>query len=119
MTTSYFLGDSHTHLDHYPPEEIPGIMRRATEAGVGIIICAGTTLDSTRACIQMSQRYDAIYAGVGIHPMEARQEIDDRSYGELEAMAKSSPKVVCISEIGLDFLPTSPDHDIQFQVFRR
>ena len=94
-------------------------MQRATEAGVGIIICAGTTLDSTRACIQMSQRYDAIYAGVGIHPMEARQEIDDRSYGELEAMAKNSPKVVCVSEIGLDFLPTSPDHDIQFQVFRQ
>ena len=94
-------------------------MQRATEAGVGIIICAGTTLDSTRACIQMSQRYDAIYAGVGIHPMGARQEIDDRSYGELEAMAKNSPKVVCVSEIGLDFLPTSPDHDIQFQVFRQ
>jgi TatD DNase family protein len=26
--------------------------------------------------------------------------------------------VVCISEIGLDYLPSSPDHDVQGQVFR-
>ena len=35
-----------------------------------------------------------------------------------EGLAKGNPKVVCISEIGLDFLPTSPDREVQFQVFR-
>ena len=34
-------------------------------------------------------------------------------------MAKSSSKVVCISEVGLDYLPASPDHDTQDQVFRQ
>jgi len=118
MANSYFLADSHTHLDHYAPDEIPGILQRARDAGVGIIICAGTTLDSTRGCIQMTHQHDMMYAGVGIHPMEARQPIDERAYAELESLAKSNPKVVCISEIGLDFLPSSPDHDTQFQVFR-
>lgn len=118
MVNSCFLGDSHTHLDQYSPDEIPSILQRARDAGVGIIICAGTTLDSTRACVQMSRQYDVIYAGVGIHPMEAHQEIDEGTYGDLEAVAKGNPKVVCISEVGLDFLPTSPDHQIQFQVFR-
>ena len=32
--------------------------------------------------------------------------------------AKENPKVVCISEIGLDFLPASPDHQVQDQVLR-
>ena len=29
------------------------------------------------------------------------------------------PRVVCISEVGLDYLPDSPDHKVQDQVFRQ
>ncbi len=112
------FGDAHTHLDQYGPEEIPGILERAGEAGIDFIVCAGTTLESTSSCIRMAEEYPAFYAGVGIHPMEAHQPVDDQIYGQLEALARSNPKVVCISEIGLDYMPTSPDHDVQDQVFR-
>lgn len=118
MPPDYFLADCHTHLDQYPPAEIPDILERAGEAGVGFVICAGTTVESSFDCIQMSQEYEPLYAGVGIHPMEARQLIDADTYSRLGKLAGESPKVVCISEIGLDFLPTSPDREIQFQVFR-
>ena len=118
MTGPTLLGDCHTHLDHYGPDEMPGILERAREAGVGFIVCAGTTLDSTRACIQLAHQHDMLYAGVGIHPMQAHVPVDENIYAELEDLAKASAKVVCISEVGLDFLPTSPDHDIQYQVFR-
>ena len=117
--TRFPLGDCHTHLDKYAPDEMPGIIERAQEAGVGYIVAAGTTVDSSRACIQMTRDYDIMYAGVGIHPMEANQPVDDEVYGTLEELAKSSPKVICISEVGLDFLPASPDHAIQYQVFRQ
>jgi len=113
------LGDCHTHLDKYAPSEMPGILERAQEAGVGYIIAAGTTVDSTRACIRMTEEYEVMYAGVGIHPMEAWESVDERVYQILEGLAKSSAKVVCISEVGLDFLPTSPDRAIQDQVFRQ
>jgi TatD DNase family protein len=119
MPETILLGDAHTHLDQYAPEEIPGIVRRAEEAHVGFIVCAGTTLDSTVACIRMSQQYDIFYAGVGIHPMEARQRVDDDTYRRLEALAQENARVVCISEVGLDYLPESPDHEIQDQVFRQ
>lgn len=76
-------------------------------------------MESTRACIQMSQQYDIFFAGVGIHPMEAHQPVDEDTYRQLEALAKESAKVVCISEVGLDYLPESPDHEIQDQVFRQ
>ena len=118
MTDRTLLGDCHTHLDHYAPDEMPGILERAQDAGVGFAVCAGTTLDSTRACIRLSQEHDMLYAGVGIHPMRADQLMNEETYRELEDLAKGSAKVVCISEVGLDFLPTSPDHDIQYQVFR-
>ena len=112
------LCDSHTHLDHYAPSEIPDILERAEAAQVGGIVCAGTTVDSSRACVELSQGYGAFYAGVGIHPMQAEAPVDDGLYRTLRDLAANSSKVVCISEIGLDFLPESPDRDLQYQVFR-
>jgi TatD DNase family protein len=112
------LADAHTHLDQYAPEELPGVLARAREAGVGFIVCAGTTVDSSRACLKLAQEQDLLYAGVGIHPMEAHRRVDESTHRELESLAASSPRVVCISEIGLDFLPASPDHAVQDQVFR-
>ena len=112
------LGDSHTHLDQYAPSEIPGILERADQAQVGIIVCAGTTVDSSRACIDLSSKHDVFYAGVGIHPTSVESQVDEATYSTLRDLAMSSPKVVAISEIGLDFLPDSPDRELQYQVFR-
>ncbi len=112
------LGDAHTHLDQYGPEEIPGILERAAEAGIGFIVCAGTTVESTRACIRMTEEHAPFYAGVGIHPMEAHRPLDEETCAELESLARNNPKVVCISEVGLDYMPTSPDQQVQDQVFR-
>ena len=118
MTNSQLLADCHTHIDDYPAIEMPDILQRAQDAGVRFIVVAGTTMESTRKCIQMTQQYEMLYAGVGIHPMNARERIDEGTYTDLKAMAEGCDKVVCISEIGLDFLPDSPDHEVQYQVFR-
>jgi len=118
MPNDYLLGDCHTHLNQYPAAEMPEILDRAREAGVAFAVCAGTTLQSTQDCIDLAEMHEPLYAGVGIHPMEAREQVTDQVYAELERMAKSSAKVVCISEVGLDFLPTSPGHETQYQVFR-
>jgi TatD DNase family protein len=112
------LGDSHTHLDEYPPEEIPGILERARDAQVGLIVCAGTTIASSRACIGLAEKHDVFLAGVGIHPMQVEGPVDEEVYSTLHDLAASSPKVVCVSEVGLDFLPESPDRELQYQAFR-
>ena len=112
------LGDSHTHLDEYPGAEMPEILARAAEAQVSLIVCAGVTLDSSRACIELSKTYDMLYAGVGIHPMKVDGPVDEDLYVSLRDLATSSRKVVCISEVGLDFLPESPDRGVQHQAFR-
>ena len=111
------LSDSHTHLEDYGPE-LPAIVQRARDAGVGRIITAGSSVQSSRAAIRIAESYPDVYAGVGIHPMQAHDPVDEATFEELEALAKDSSKVVCISEVGLDFLPSSPDHAIQYQVFR-
>ena len=118
MTTPLTFGDCHTHLDQYDSAELPGLVERAAEVGVTSVILAGTTLESARACIGLAGQFDPFYAGVGIHPCQAYERVDDAMYAELERLAQS-PKVVCISEVGLDYLPESPDHSVQDQVFRQ
>ena len=112
------LMDSHTHLDQYAPLEIPEILERACNAQVNLIVCAGTTVESSRACIELSTEHPVLYAGVGIHPMEVTTPFEEETYDTLHALALSSPKVICVSEIGLDFLPQSPDRQFQYQAFR-
>ena len=112
------LSDSHTHLDQYPPSEIPEILERASQAQVGLIVLAGTTVASSAKCVEMTHQYQAFVAGVGIHPMRVDRPVDDGVYRSLHDLAANDPNVVCISEIGLDFLPESPDREIQFQAFR-
>ena len=114
--------DAHTHLDQYEqfaPDEIPAILQRARDAGVGYILLAGTTLESTERCIALADEHPMFYAGVGIHPMHAHDPVDDALYARLETLARDNPRVVCISEVGLDYLPDSPDHAVQDQVFRQ
>ena len=113
------LADSHTHLDEYPREEVPEILERAGDVHVGIVVCAGTSLGSSQRCIELSRTYDECYAGVGIHPMNLEGAVDEAVYEALRNLASSHTKVACVSEIGLDFLPSSPDRDLQYQAFRQ
>ena len=49
------LVDCHTHLDQYDDGELSGIVARAREAGVGVILVAGTTVDSSARCIALAR----------------------------------------------------------------
>jgi TatD DNase family protein len=96
------LIDTHCHLDF--PEFDPDrdeVIQRAKDEGIGYIINIGTSLEGSKKSIELSSRYDYIYATVGIHPHEAdrfakKEEIAIRELVKLE-------KVVAVGEIGLDY----------------
>jgi len=113
------LCDAHTHLSDYPPIEIGPVLERARQAGVGLVVAVGTTLETSRASVALAQAHAMVYAGVGLHPMDLKAPVDDGIYSALVALARSGSKVVCVSEIGLDYLPASPPRDMQEQAFRR
>ncbi|MBI4299484.1 MAG: TatD family hydrolase [Chloroflexi bacterium] len=119
MTTEMtMLADCHVHLDSYSTVDIAGILRRAHEAGVGLLISAGTTLDSSARSSDLASQFSPIFAGVGIHPMDVSQSMDEDTYYQLKSLAEANKKVVVISEIGLDFIEGAPDRAIQYQSFR-
>ena len=113
------LIDCHSHLADYNPNEIPNILERAQIAGVKAIISAGTDIKSSSNCIALSKKHRAIFAGVGIHPLDIKNLITDSEINRLYALAQSTEKVVVMSEIGLDFQNHSPDRKLQYDAFRQ
>ena len=117
MHTSIFA-DAHSHLDQFEASEIPGVLQRAKEVGVNTVVVAGVTLQSSIDAIALAEQNENIFAGIGIQPSDVTRRIDQGLYDQLKTVAQSSNKVVCISEVGLDFSPGMPDIDLQTQAFR-
>lgn len=112
------LIDSHVHLGEYPDQEVAQVLERARDAGVGFVICAGTTLKSSRRSVVLSSMFPGLFSGVGIHPMDVSGPVDERVYEELKRLATSTEKVLVVSEVGLDFKDGMPDRSLQYQAFR-
>ncbi len=110
--------DCHVHLDPFDDAEIGAILGRAANVGVHAVISAGTTLESSRRVVELSDRFPALFGGVGIHPMDIREPFSDDTYQTLRSMAQSSEKVLVVSEVGLDFMQGAPDRAIQYPAFR-
>ena len=63
MPSSPIFCDAHTHLDQYEqydPAELPGILERSHEAGVGYVVLAGTTMESTERCIALADEHPMV-----------------------------------------------------------
>lgn len=96
------LVDTHAHLNDAKFDgERDIVVARAMEQGVTCIINMGDTMESSEASVQLTEAFAAVYAGVGIHPEEARPmtDADDQQLAEWAEI----PKVVAIGEIGLDY----------------
>lgn len=106
------LIDIHTHLDQHDRAELPDILDRADSAGVNAVVIAGTTVESTQDCIDLAGAHRCVFAGVGVHPTDIDRVLTEGDLEKLDCMA-SSGQVVVMSEVGLDYLPTSPDHELQ------
>lgn len=96
------LFDSHAHLDDERFDGDRGALIQKIHAeGVSNIMNIGASLESSRASLALADKYDFIYASVGVHPSEV-SELEDKGMAELEKMAKH-PKARAIGEIGLDY----------------
>jgi TatD DNase family protein len=110
--------DCHVHLDGFADEDVRGILSRARQAGVGAVVTAGTTVESSGRAVALARTFAEVLAGVGIHPFDVTGPVDEANYAALRDLALSTEKVVVISEIGLDFMEGAPNRATQYQVLR-
>ncbi|MFZ0391324.1 MAG: TatD family hydrolase [Calditrichia bacterium] len=112
------LTDTHTHL-HFGQfeKDLPAVLQRARDAGVNRILTLGTELESSRKSLQIAEENPSVYAAVGLHPTDIRQN-PDRGSGQFAAMIKESEKVAAIGEIGLDLYWKEVPLQEQLPVFK-
>jgi TatD DNase family protein len=106
--------DSHTHLSscRAPDDEL---VAAAAEAGVDRIVTVGTDRESNRAALAAAQRFEQVYAAVGVHPNEATG-FDEAELADLRAIA-TQPRCVAIGETGLDYYRERAPREDQMRAF--
>lgn len=112
------LFDTHAHLDDDEDygEDREEMLRRAREAGVALIVNVGYDLESSRRSIELADKYEMIYASVGVHPHGAGEVAD--GYLEQLAQMAAHPRVVALGEMGLDYYRDRSPRPAQRKVFR-
>jgi len=112
------LFDSHAHLDSIKFDgDRDIVIKRAHESGVSLIMNPGADYESSVNAVELSEKYDFIYAAVGVHPHDAKS-LDDMMLGLIKAMARKK-KVKAIGEIGLDYHYDFSPRDVQKYWFRK
>lgn len=107
--------ESHAHYDDKRfKEDREELLRELLPAcGVSHVINIGCDVKSSEMSVHMAEKYDYIYAAVGVHP----HELYDMSSQTIDKLRKLSEhkKVVAIGEIGLDYYYNT--HPREFQRF--
>ncbi|WP_121253610.1 TatD family hydrolase [Nocardioides ferulae] len=123
--------DNHCHLDIAATGggrgeglAVDDALAAAAAVGVTRIVQIGCDLPGARWAVEAAASYDALVAGVALHPNEApRLAAEGRleeALAEIERLAGAHPKVRAVGETGLDHFRTGEDGRAgQVESFRR
>lgn len=110
--------DTHAHYDDSAFDaDREQLLAALSLHDVELVIDPGCDINSSRKALSLSERFESVYAAVGIHP----EELSGFSEGDIEeisAMARHE-KCVAIGEIGLDYYWDAEKKEEQRALFRR
>lgn len=111
------LIDSHAHLDDSKYDrDRDEVIKKLKEDGVELVINPGADFSSSVKAVSLAEKYEMIYAAVGVHPHDAK-DVDEGTLEVFKELAKKE-KVIAIGEIGLDYHYEFSDREIQKKWFR-
>jgi len=128
----YFDAHCHVNFVAYDSDREETILR-ARDAGVAMNI-VGTQKDTSASAVALAEKYDNVYATIGLHPVHTTKSYHDvqelgeggkefTSRGEVfdaavyEALGRS-PRVIAVGECGLDYYRSEESaKEIQKKVF--
>ncbi len=110
--------DTHAHYDDSRfDDDRSALLSSLREKGVSHIINCGCDLKSSVATVELTEKYDFIYAAVGVHAHEAEEATE----GDLEKIGQlyNHKKVVAVGEIGLDYHYDFSPREKQLEIFEK
>ena len=108
--------ETHAHFDDKRfDEDRDSILSNLESYGIEHVINIGADMRGCRASIELAEKYDRVYASLGVHPDEI-EGLTDADYEWMEQNA-SNPKVIAIGECGLDYFRGRPDEEKANQAY--
>ncbi len=113
------LVDTHTHVQvHQYDTDRSRVIDAALTDGITRMIVPGMDVPTSRDAVALADAYPGvIFAAVGTHPHDATT-LTDEAFAEQRALI-TSPGVVAVGEIGLDYYRDLSPRDVQRQALVR
>lgn len=105
--------DSHCHLTDPYYEGGESVINDMPRDGLEAVVTVGYDLKTSEECVRLAEAHDGVYAAVGLHPSEIKDERDVQRILPL----LSRKKTVALGEIGLDYHWQDVPRDVQKRVF--
>lgn len=110
--------ESHAHYDDEAfKDDRTELIVKMKEAGIEYIINVAADLHSVETTYELAQKYDFIYAALGIHPSEV-EPLKEEHISKMKELL-SNKKAVAVGEIGLDYHYPEPTRELQKKWFIR
>lgn len=107
------LVDTHCHI-HGAEYSLPleDVLKRAADAGIGQMICVGTSEQTSHEAVELASLHSNIFASVGVHPHDTKD-----GYAQIAELASNpqSKGVVAVGEIGLDYYYNHSPREVQIK----
>jgi TatD DNase family protein len=109
--------DSHVNLHGEQfQDDLDVVVERAHARDVSTMLTICCKLSEFEPVLAVAEKYENMFASVGTHPHEARENPDITAEDLIEK--SKHPKVIGIGETGLDFHYNYSDRDVQFTNFQ-
>ena len=110
--------DTHAHLDDDRfSEDREVVIERIQKEGISLVVNIGASIESSKESLALAEKYDFIYAAVGVHPSDT-DKLTNADLETIKEMARHK-KAVAIGEIGLDYYYEDPDRETQKIWFKK
>ncbi|MCK5285610.1 MAG: TatD family hydrolase [Candidatus Pacebacteria bacterium] len=98
--------DTHAHLDMEDyNEDREELIKKLQEENIGVITI-GVNKKTSFEAVGFANQYENVYATIGYHPIDAKEEFKEEDFVELV----KNKKVVGVGECGLDYFHLEGDH---------
>ncbi len=114
MDTKHWI-DTHCHIGMCDFISEKDLIKHAHDNNVDILLDVAIDGQSCMEVIARAERYDEVYAVIGIHPHDVKNATD--AHLDFIADNFNHTKVVAIGEIGLDYYRDYSPRDLQKQFF--
>ncbi len=110
--------DTHAHYDDEQFDtDREELLRSMHGGGIGLIVNAGSTVESWEKILRLTEEYPFVYGAVGVHPDEVGSLTEEHMM-QMERLLDLD-KIVAAGEMGLDYYWDNESHDVQKKWFVR